>query len=267
MTSAAPGQDIRGKRQELFQQLKGLYAKQIEAGTIEYVKHHSNNNVMLMGQVDAFIKYYPFLKHGKILDWGCLHGPDSAMVRMTGGPGNEIYGCDVYENKGFDVFRAFSQVHYTPLTHPYHLPFQDAQFDSVIGSGVIEHVANPRESLKELHRILKDQGSLLLTYAPSKHSFTEFVLRAIKHPHHRRRFTVQSLRALLLDSGFVAEKIEFHAVTPTLSSQHFDKMRGSSFSQELVDLLYRINPFLEKFYPFNRLGQNLMVCARRVGFI
>jgi SAM-dependent methyltransferase len=267
MTSAAPGQDIQHLRQELFEKLKALYFKQVQAGTIDYVKHHCNNDVMLLGQVDSFIKYYPHLKPGRVLDWGCLHGPDSAMLRMVGGPSTEIFGCDVSENKGFDVFRQFTEVKYTPLTHPFQLPFPDAHFDTVIGAGVIEHVANPRESLKELHRVIKDQGSLLLTYAPSKYSFTEFVLRAIKHPHHRRRFTIASLRSLLLDSGFVAQKIEFHAVTPTLSSVHFDKMRRSGLAQTTVDLLYKMNPFLEKFYPFNRLGQNIMVCARRVGFI
>ena len=264
MTNDPHAASIRDRRGELFSGLKKLYQDQIARGTIDYIEHHSNNDVIIMGQVDAFIKYYPYLRGGNILDWGCLHGPDSCLLRIAAGEANTLYGCDVYPSTGLEVFREFTRARFSFLEHPYRLPFEDGLFDTVIGSGVIEHVVNPRESLKEIYRVLKPDGTLVLTYAPSWHSFTEWVLRLLKHPHHRRRFTVHSLHQLLLDSGFVAETIQFHAVTPTLSSPRFHQMRGSSFAQQVVSFLYRFNPLLEKFYPLNRLGQNIMVCARRV---
>jgi SAM-dependent methyltransferase len=258
---------IQSKRAELFRKLKELYHQQITKGTFDHIRYHANNDVIILGHVDTFIKYFPFVKAGRILDWGCLHGPDSCLLKMSGMPGNQLFGCDIFPNEGMEIFREFSGIQFSTLSHPYQLPYPDTQFDTVIGSGVIEHVVNPRESLKELHRIMKDGASLILTYAPSEYSFTEWVLRLLKMSHHRRRFTVRGLQDLLLDSGFVAERVEFHAVTPTLTSRGFDKMRASGFAQTLVDFLYKLNPFLEKFYPFNRLGQNLMVCARRVGHI
>ena len=42
------------------------------------------------------------------------------------------------------------------------LPFNDEEFDTVILSGVIEHVENPLKALKECNRILKPTGNLLM---------------------------------------------------------------------------------------------------------
>lgn len=56
------------------------------------------------------------------------------------------------------------------LHHPAHLllgeaeslPFQDAQFDTVVGTLVFCTISNPEKALQEAHRVLKPGGQLLL---------------------------------------------------------------------------------------------------------
>jgi SAM-dependent methyltransferase len=246
----------------LLSHLKALYRQQVAKGTIDYLKDHSNNEVIIRGHVRTFLRYADFIRKGAILDWGCLHAPDSCLLRHEFGKEVTLYGSDIYNVPGFEVFHRYAQLDFKPLEHSYNLPYQDAFFDSVIGSGVIEHVAMPAESLRELHRILKSDGTLVLTYMPSSYSFTEFVLRLLKMPHHRRRFTVADVKRRLIDSGFIPEHIWFHEVTPTLSSTGLAFLRNSFF-QAFIRFLYSLNPFFERLYPFNRLGQNIMVIARR----
>jgi SAM-dependent methyltransferase len=255
--------DEKHDEEALLGQLKELYKQQVARGTIDYLKQHSNNDVIVRGHVRTFCRYVPFLKKGHILDWGCLHAPDSCMLRHLFGETVTLSGCDIYNVPGFEVFHQYAGLEFKLLQHPYELPYNDSSFDSVIGSGVIEHVAMPAESLKEIHRILKPDGIVVLTYMPSRYSLTEFALRTLKKPHHRRRFTVAGARKLLLDHGFIPERLFFHDITPTLSGTGMSALRKSSLLQATVRFMYSLNPLLERFYPVNRFGQNLMAIAKR----
>lgn len=250
----------------LFEGLKKLYGEQVRAGTIEYVENHSNNDVIIKMHVDAYLRYRQHLNLGSVLDWGCLHGPDSCLMRMDGF-GFAIEGCDVYLPDKFEIFHRFSGFNYSVLKHLYLLPYETGRFDSVIGSGVLEHVVNARESLKEIHRVMNVGARLILTFLPCEHSLTEFVLRKTGRPHHRRRFTPSSIEKLLIDCGFIPEKIEYHAATPTLTSPGFKLIQKSRILQTIVSMSYAVSPIVETLYPINRLGQNLMVIANRAEWV
>ncbi|MBK8552883.1 MAG: class I SAM-dependent methyltransferase [Ignavibacteria bacterium] len=43
------------------------------------------------------------------------------------------------------------------------MPYEDKYFDKVLCSEVIEHVLDPREVLKEISRVMKDEGILSLS--------------------------------------------------------------------------------------------------------
>ncbi len=45
-------------------------------------------------------------------------------------------------------------------------PFQDAEFDLIIASGVIEHVPNQKKMIQECKRILKKEGIFYLSFPP-----------------------------------------------------------------------------------------------------
>ncbi len=80
------------------------------------------------------------------------------------------------------------------------LPFADASFDVVVCTQVLEHVPEPAETLRELRRVLRPGGKLLLT-APQ--AFGEH-----QEPYDYYRYTSFGLRHLLEKSGFRVESIE-----------------------------------------------------------
>jgi len=79
------------------------------------------------------------------------------------------------------------------------LPFANATFDQVICTQVLEHVAEPEYILRELNRVLKPGGRLLLT-APL--GFGEHQV-----PHDYFRYTRYGLAHLLEKAGFRVENL------------------------------------------------------------
>jgi ubiquinone/menaquinone biosynthesis C-methylase UbiE len=72
------------------------------------------------------------------------------------------------------------------------LPFLNNEFDVVFCSNALDHTEKPDMALKEIFRVLKDQGKLILTCE----IFNEGCERDIAHPHS---FTATKLIYLLRD--------------------------------------------------------------------
>jgi SAM-dependent methyltransferase len=138
-----------------------------------------------------------------MLDWGCNHAPDSCLLRAWAGDRYEFHACDVGEPGRFPAFHDFARVSYSRLTHLYKLPYGDAQYDAVIASGVLEHTAMDYESLKELHRVLKPGGVLVVTYLPNRWSADEWHRRNVRGCNfHRRLYGRIETRRFLRHYGF-----------------------------------------------------------------
>ena len=52
---------------------------------------------------------------------------------------------------------------------------------------------NDYESLKELHRIIDNNGYLVITFLPNNLSYTEFIARKFRNGKaaHRRRYSIK----------------------------------------------------------------------------
>ena len=74
------------------------------------------------------------------------------------------------------------------------LPFPSSDFDSIVTNQVLEHVFNPDSFMKELNRVLKNNGKLLLT--------VPFVWDEHEQPYDYARYSSFGLKALLEKAGF-----------------------------------------------------------------
>src|SRR5262249_58905421 len=118
----------------------------------------------------------------------------------------DLHACDYVAAEDFPVFRAAARPRYLRLDHPIRLPYEDFTFDAVIGSGVLEHTTMDRESLKEVHRVLRPDGVFVITYLPYRYSWDEWYLRrVVKAGYHRRLYGKAELARLLLSYGFQPE--------------------------------------------------------------
>ena len=96
---------------------------------------------------------------------------------------------------------------FVPLSDHTALPFDANSFDCVIGSGVLEHVAMDYEFLKELYRILKSDGRLIIAFLPNKFSYAEFMARNFGKSGHQRLYAKSKISSMLKSTGFRPLKI------------------------------------------------------------
>jgi SAM-dependent methyltransferase len=180
-----------------------LYAAQIERSPHDtYLRQHAEP-AFVAGAEKVFAFYEPHLPQaGRILDWGCRHAPDAGLIRARR-PSVEIEGCDVLAPDQYRVFYEYAGLRYRRLEHLFQLPYADASFDVVIAAGVLEHVAMDYESLKELHRVLRPEGRLIVTYLPNRGSVEEWWLRRKNAPSHARLYSRRDFREMLLHTGFL----------------------------------------------------------------
>ena len=240
-----------------------LYSLQAQIIEDRYLHAHSRNRAVIRRQVSIFERCQEVLKDSRrVLDWGCRHGADACMVRMLCGATTEIHGCDV-DDAAYRVFFDYAGLKYSKLAHPYLLPYQDNSFDAVIGSGVLEHVPDDSESLKELYRIIRPGGYFVMTMLPNRLSYTEWLNRRLKKPAHLRRYSLAEARYMFMHHGFRPVVSGYHQIVPSLSSPAggiFDSKAENQF----VEWGFRFNAFLERLWPINRLSTNIFIIGQKV---
>lgn len=190
---------------ELSDLLLGLYRKERELRPEDdYLETHSAPRVVDT-QVAVFRFYSRHLPaQGRVLDWGCRHAPDACLMRKVFGSALRIDGCDVAQVGAFDAFHSYAGLNYRVLTGAVELPYGDGAFDAVIGSGTLEHVPMDHESLKELHRVLRQHGRLIITYLPNRLSWEEWYQRKVaKRYFHSRLYGMNEITTLVKRAGFL----------------------------------------------------------------
>ena len=90
----------------------------------------------------------------------------------------------------------------------YDIPFPNESFDSLVSTQVFEHLARPHDAAKELFRVLKSGGYVVVT-VPQTSELHEI-------PYDFYRYTNFGLEALFTDTGFeIVETLQrggYHAM-------------------------------------------------------
>lgn len=137
----------------------------------------------------------------------------------------DVYGIDNEERAIQDakIYVANKKVRLS-LCDVYSIPFKSQTFDKAIMSEAIEHLANGRKALIEVHRILKPGGILVLTTTNSGYPFLwdpiNWLLDHLFKTHIKRGFwagiwnqhnflyTKEEIQKKLRQAGFKIKKLE-----------------------------------------------------------
>jgi SAM-dependent methyltransferase len=134
--------------------------------------------------------------HGRALDVGCGDKPYEAIFRPY-----------VTEYLGIEHTSTFSETAAKRGTSRpdlfydgTHLPFGDCSFDTVLSIQVLEHTPQPRRLIREMARVLRKDGVLILA-AP-------FSFRLHEEPHDFFRYSPHGLRELCREAGLAVDHVE-----------------------------------------------------------
>jgi SAM-dependent methyltransferase len=243
-------------------QLLTIYAEQFKISKNEYLDAHSHNLALIRRDTSIFERYSRFIPAaGAVLDWGCNHAPTACLVKMLRGDATQLYGCDVHAEE-YRAFFDFANLQYTQLTHPYLLPYDDNFFDAVIGTAALEHVPNDSESLKELYRIIKPGGVFIMTTLPNRFSYTEWLNRTLRRPHHLRIYSLKEAKRMFLHHGFLPVASGYHQVFPSLGSA--GGIFNSRLANKFVDAISSQNKAAEKLWPIRCFASNVFIVGKKV---
>jgi ubiquinone/menaquinone biosynthesis C-methylase UbiE len=136
------------------------------------------------------MKWYPDILGAKILDLGS--GPGSFLVQAAEA-GGDVIGVEPSQeliDVSLERTRALGFSVQVVKGTGEHLPFPDATFGFVNMAEVIEHVEDPEQVLREVHRVLKKGGGVYMSvpnrfgiYDPHFHAyFVNWLPRALATP-------------------------------------------------------------------------------------
>ena len=124
--------------------------------------------------------------HGKLLDVGC--------------------GSKPYQDTYFSAATSYVGVDYASeksrpdiIASALSLPLDNESFDTVVSTELLEHVPDPLRALREMHRVLKPGGYLILS--------TPMYWPRHEIPHDYFRYPYDGLLYLVKESGFELVRI------------------------------------------------------------
>jgi SAM-dependent methyltransferase len=146
----------------------------------------------------------------RVLDVGCASGELLETIRQAGntnvsGVEPDADAAQRARERGIDV--------HTGTIEGAALP--DASIDTAILSHTLEHVPDPLETLREVQRVLRPGGALIL-WLPNADSIEARLLRGYwigyDAPRHLTTFSVATLTFALHQAGFMVTSVTHEAV-------------------------------------------------------
>jgi SAM-dependent methyltransferase len=141
----------------------------------------SNPTYLTALMIEASLLQCKQYVRGRLLDVGCGHKPYK-----------DTYFSDATSYTGVDYLTDRSKP--DVVGSALDLPFDDESFDTVVSTEVLEHVPDPLRALREMHRVLRPSGHLILT--------TPMYWPRHEIPYDYFRYPYDGLLHLIKASGF-----------------------------------------------------------------
>ncbi len=161
----------------------------------------------------------------RILDVGCGTGGNLSLLSQFG----DAEGVDVSPD-ALDFCRERGLENVT-LGAAEELPYEEGRFDLVTALDVIEHLDDDVAGLREIRRVLKPDGRLLI-FVP-----TFMFLWGVQDDvsHHRLRYRLPALRRAVEEAGFEIERATYANITfflPILFARQLMRLTGIKTASE-----------------------------------
>jgi len=229
---------------------------------------------MHKSRVDTVLQCVPTEQGGRrLLDLGCAQGNTALLLAETGW---EAWAVDLRPE--FLVYAGLKHergVFVRVAANATELPFPDSCFDLVVWGEMIEHVAYPEQILKQIQRVVRPNGHLLLTTPNGQRlrtglpTFSKVKDREALQNHqfkpdsdgHLFLFSRDELEQLLRSAGFGLRQHRYYAtpwISGRLGSRHFISWVPPRWRREMDGLTKRLPLFAR------RVAEGQVLLAQRI---
>lgn len=211
-----------------------------------FINRNSRVGLFYYSYVQPTVDYIEKKKDIVVLDAGCGDG----FVESLLGNKNKIYGVDYSERaiKFAKLFNEESKSKIFSCQSISNLNFTSAYFDLIFNLAVFEHI-NPdnwNNVLKELNRVLKDSGELIMA-VPTKN--------LPKPNKHYKHFCYDEIDNLLKNNGFFVDK---HSYMFNKNFDYIAKFIDNNFWQ--IGFLFKfLGKIFRRYFIFANKKNGLMM--------
>jgi 2-polyprenyl-3-methyl-5-hydroxy-6-metoxy-1,4-benzoquinol methylase len=184
------------------------YPPNYQANMLNLLERGKTNLIARLGFAMVRRRRTPAVKGIRLLDVGCSNGAYLAAMREKGW---DVEGVE-FDRDAVEHARNSRHLKVTQGDVEEALSsLPENRFDVVTMWHVLEHTFDPAAALKQIHRVLKPGGSLLLevpNYASPLVSFFKKYWFPMDVPRHLFQFTPATLQAMLAQAGFERARIK-----------------------------------------------------------
>lgn len=190
---------------------------------MKYMRLYNSGKKNFIRFITPYINKIP--KKGTVLDIGCGTGDIARFIASKFS--NTIIGIDPHNEtiKAAQENNPFTNLVYI-LSRPYKFPLKNQSVEFCYSHEVVEHVADDKRFVREIHRVLKKVGYCVLT-TPNRN----IVPLKGANPDHKRHYTPLELKQLLVQNGFLIVDVAY---------------RWSKLSRFIDSILTRLNQSISK---------------------
>jgi len=138
---------------------------------------------ILLRQLNRIVQSDELVAGDLILDYGCADSPYRSLFQKKF---RRYVGADLRGNLNADLI----------IDEEGSVPVEPESFDCVLSSQVLEHVLNPQRYLAEAWRVLKPEGSLVLSthgmwlYHPDPNDYWRWTVEGLRYEIERAGFDI-----------------------------------------------------------------------------
>jgi ubiquinone/menaquinone biosynthesis C-methylase UbiE len=200
MTRPMPGDVTTARVRDEFDELAPVYEERWRTYT-----ERSN---------EATIRRVPFGPSMRLLDVGAGTG---LLLRKIADrfPAAQLTGLDLSLAMALTARRSQGEGGSIVAADAHRLPFEARSFDVVVSSSSIHFWSDPADALIEIRRVLRDEGTLVVTDWCSDYLACRLCDRYLRwrNPAYRPAFSSAEIEALLARSGFEVAQLDRYRIS------------------------------------------------------
>lgn len=214
------------------------FLKKIRNRKVEKMYENYLNNPSWAKQFKK--QYFPpdnLIENKQILDFGCGRGRHVALFSQLKG---KVVGMDVKPN---EFWRKIPNANFLLGSDRELSCIKDETFDIFLAIQVVMYIEDDKRILREIFRILKDNGCLLMQVTNKKNLYTLLWGKSIlPEIDIKRYYSVDDIIDLMEDCGFVIERVwmeKFYAPLFPIPINYILEILLPSWTEKMVS---RITP-------------------------